>query len=100
MPLLLEEGGNLNFFDPVTKTLNIHGKTYRIDPASTQVIIVSTQGVRKLPAEQLSDLAARLDSFRGRPLSFQSEPDGRLRLLVLDEAYATYPAHKASGVKP
>ncbi|MFZ5466067.1 MAG: hypothetical protein ACOZAI_02275 [Pseudomonadota bacterium] len=91
MPLLLEEGGNLSFFDPATTTLNIQGRPYRIDPASTQVIVVSAQGMREMPAGQLSDLAERLDRLRGRPLSFQSSPDGRLELLVLDEARAASP---------
>jgi hypothetical protein len=84
MPILLEEGGNLSFFDPATMTLNIQGRTYRIDPANTQVIVVSAQGMRKMPAGQLRDLEKRLAP--GRPLSFQSSPDGRLVLLVLDDA--------------
>ncbi|MGB9670025.1 MAG: hypothetical protein ACPLXR_02560 [Halothiobacillaceae bacterium] len=85
MPLLLEEGGNLDGFDPATMTLNIHGRLYRIDPASTRVVVTSAQ-ITGMPAGQLGDLAARLDRFRGRPLSFKSGPDGRLELLVLDDA--------------
>ncbi|MGD9708933.1 MAG: hypothetical protein AB7U65_03855 [Halothiobacillaceae bacterium] len=87
MPLLLEEGGNLNYFDPATMTLNIQGRPYRIDPASTRVVVISAQ-ITELPAGQLGDLAERLDRLRGRPLSFQSGPDGRLELLVLDDARA------------
>lgn len=93
MPLLLEEGGNLSFFDPATMTLNIQGqgRPYRIDPAGTRIIVVSAQGMREMPAGQLSGLAERLNRFQGRPLSFQSHPDGRLELLVLDEAFAASP---------
>ncbi|MEW6729367.1 MAG: hypothetical protein AB1332_08495 [Pseudomonadota bacterium] len=87
MPLLLEEGGNLNYFDSATMTLNIQGRPYRIDPASTRVVVISAQ-ITELPAGQLGDLAERLDRLRGRPLSFQSGPDGRLELLVLDDARA------------
>ncbi len=87
MPLLLEEGGNLNYFDPATMTLNIQGRPYRIDPASTRVVVISAQ-ITELPAGQLGDLAERLDRLRGRPLSFKSGPDGRLELLVLDDARA------------
>lgn len=87
MPLLLEEGGNLNYFDPATMTLNIQGRPYRIDPASTRVVVISAQ-ITELPAGQLGDLAERLDRLRGRPLSFKSGPDGRLELLVLDDAHA------------
>ena len=92
-PLLLEEGGNLNDFDPATMRLNIQGRSYRIDPVATQVIVISGQGMRKLqlPAGQLSDLAGRLAKFRGRPLSFQSSSDGRLKMLVLDEVVTASP---------
>lgn len=88
-PLLLEEGGNLNFFDPTVMTINIQGRTYRIDPTSTRIIIISYQGTRTLPARQVSDLAARLERFRSRPLAFKSTEDGELELLVLDEIRAT-----------
>ena len=73
--------------------LNIQGRSYRIDPVATQVIVISGQGMRKLqlPAGQLSDLAGRLAKFRGRPLSFQSSRDGRLEMLVLDEVVTASP---------
>ena len=45
----------------------------------------------QLPAGQLSDLAGRLAKFRGRPLSFQSSRDGRLKMLVLDEVVTASP---------
>ena len=42
-PLLLEEGGNLNDFDPATMRLNIQGRSYRIDPVATQVMMIATR---------------------------------------------------------
>lgn len=89
LPLLLEEAGNLNYFDPATMTLNIQGHLYRIDPANTRVVVKSAQAqVTELPAGQLGDLTKRLDRFRGRPLSFQSGPNGSLERIVLDEVLA------------
>lgn len=87
-PLLLEEGGNLSSFDPITMTLDFEGQRYRIDPTHTQVIVISAQGRRQLSAGKFDDLAQRLDRFRGRPLSFQSTPDGKLKLIILDETLA------------
>ena len=71
-PLLLEEGGNLNDFDPATMRLNIQGRSYRIDPVATQVIVISGQGMRKLqlPAGQLSDLRDASPSSGADPCPF------------------------------
>lgn len=84
-PLLLEEGGNLGFFDPGSMTLLVQGKVYRIDPQITQVQIKSSQGSGHTTASQISDLPERLAKLRGYPLSFKSRPDGVLELIVLDE---------------
>ncbi|MEO1750955.1 hypothetical protein [Thiofaba sp. EF100] len=84
-PLLLEEGGNLGFFDPGSMTLLVQGKVYRIDPQITQVQTKSSQGSRLTTASQISDLPERLAKLRGYPLSFKSRPDGVLELIVLDE---------------
>lgn len=84
-PLLLEEGGNLGFFDSASLTLQVMGKVYRIDPIVTQIIVITPQGREQTSAAQLKDLAARLERLRGAPVSFQSRPDGVLDLLVLDE---------------
>lgn len=85
-PLLLEEGGNLRFFDPGNMSLLIEGKVYRIDPQFTQILIRSSQGSKQVAiASQISDLPQRLAKMHGYPLSFKSRPDGVLELIILDE---------------
>lgn len=87
-PLLLEEGGNLETFDPIALRIRIQkGRSYRIDPAGTLVTVVSGQGIHTQLAGRFPDLAERLARFKARPISFQSTPDGQLKQLVLDERY-------------
>lgn len=87
LPPLLEQGGNLSFYDQATMRLHVQERVYRIDPASTHVIIKTPLGIQSDVTGQIQDLATRINRLRGQALSFRARADGTLSLLVLDERH-------------